>query len=783
MKKLNLITKFSARTYQQSLFANSMDKNSLVVLPTGLGKTIVALMLATYYFNINNKKILFLAPTKPLVEQQQFSFQAFYKNKDDFNFVTLTGLVAPKKRQLIYEESDFIFSTPQLIENDIINGIINPKDFGLVIFDEAHRATGNYAYCFIAQEFEKSKHTKFLALTASPGTSKEDIFKVIDNLKIESVQVKTYNDEDVKPYVNKTEIQHIKVKINQEFRDIIFHLNGVFSELLNFLQKIKILEGKTPQNVTKRDLLTLSQTLREEIAAGETTDDTWAAISIAAAIMKLQHGIELFESQEVSAAHTYFYNLVRPGGDSSKAAELITNDFDFKQAFSKIKKLKNDGVLHPKLIELKNQVNQELLKTPDLKIIIFAQYRDSAMKIVEELSKLKEIKPTVFVGQAKKGDMKMSQKQQKQVLEDFRAGEYNILVSTSVGEEGLDIPKVDLVIFYEPVPSAIRTIQRIGRTGRFKKGLAKIMQTEGTRDITIRHIADAKERKMYKVLNEIRDEFENKKTEDSLDRFLKKTDTEKKQVVEDIKKQSNIEKIPEETQDTKETQEKENQTIFDNLNKEDDERIPIYIDQRENTKLIKELFQLDDLKVIGKQLEIGDIVISEKIAIERKEKLDFVNSIIDKRLFPQLIDLAKNYKRPILILEGAQNIYSLRNINPNVIRATLSSIAIDLRIPILYTDSMEETAKMIQTIAKRNVRTKKQISLADNKRSFSENEEIEKFVSSIPKINVVNAKGLLTHFKSIKKLVNAKEDKLIKIDGIGKGRAKHLFDFFNKEYR
>jgi Fanconi anemia group M protein len=772
MKKLNLIDQFSARTYQQSLFANSMDKNSLVVLPTGLGKTIVALMLATYYFNTNNKKILFLAPTKPLVEQQQFSFQDFYKNKEEFKFVTLTGLVAPKKRQLIYEENDFIFSTPQLIENDIINGLINPKDFGLVIFDEAHRGTGNYAYCFIAQEFEKSQNTKFLALTASPGTSKEDIFNVIDNLKIESVQVKTYEDEDVKPYVNKTEIEHVKVKIGQEFKDVLSNLNSVFLELLNFLQKMDILKGKNPQNVTKRDLLELSKQLREQIAAGETTEDTWSAISISAAIMKLQHGIELFESQEISAAYTYFHNMSRPGGDGSKAAEVICQDYDFKQAFEKIKVLYKKGIIHPKLIELKIQVTNEVLKNPDLKIIIFSQYRDSATKIVEELKKIKNINPSVFVGQSKKGDLKMTQKEQKKVLEDFREGKFNILVSTSVGEEGLDIPKVDLVIFYEPVPSAIRTIQRIGRTGRFKKGLAKIMQTEGTRDVTIRHIANAKERKMYKVLNEIRDEFENKKTESTLDKFLKKDDKEKKQIVEDIKSQTNIE----------ETKNSEN-TIFDNLNSRDDSRIPIYVDQRENTTLIKGLFKLDEIKVIGKQLEIGDIVISEKIAIERKEKLDFVNSIIDKRLFPQLIDLAKNYKRPILIIEGSQNIYTLRNINPNVIRATLSSIAIDLRIPIIYTDSMEETALMIQTIAKRNVRTKKEISLADNKRSFSENEEIEKFVSSIPKINVVNAKGLLTNFTSIKKLVNAKSEKLQKVSGIGPGRAKNIFDFFNREYK
>ncbi len=110
----------------------------------------------------------------------------------------------------------------------------------------------------------------------------------------------------------------IKGEIEKEFRDIIFHLNGVFSELLNFLQKIKILEGKTPQNVTKRDLLTLSQTLREQIAEGETTDDTWSAISIAAAIMKLQHGIELFESQEVQE----LYNIIKKNNENNKETKI-----------------------------------------------------------------------------------------------------------------------------------------------------------------------------------------------------------------------------------------------------------------------------------------------------------------------------------------------------------------------------------------------------------------------------------------------------------------------------
>ena len=412
---------------------------------------------------------------------------------------------------------------------------------------------------------------------------------------------------------------------------------------------------------------------------------------------------------------------------------------------------------HPKLEKLKELVTLRIHKTKDLKIIVFNQYRESAQKIVEELSKIEDIKPALFVGQAKKGDFKLSQKEQKKVIEDFREGVYNILVSTSVGEEGLDIPKVDLVIFYEPVPSAIRTIQRVGRTGRFNEGNAYILQSLGTRDMITRHVANAKEKSMYRALDKLVSENQEnsnvEKKEIGLSTFIKENK---------INSEKSIEKESA-------------------LSKELDGKIPIYIDQRENTDLIKEIYNIEELEVESKQLDVGDIIISENIAIERKAKIDFVNSILDKRLFSQLLDLARNFKRPILILEGAENIFTLRNVNPNVIRSTLSAIAVDLRIPIIMTDSIQETAQMIRTIAKRTKRDKKEISLVSDKKSHSENEEMEKFISSIPKINVVNAKGLLLHFKSLKKLINASEKQLLEVQGIGPGRAKFIREFFRRE--
>lgn len=213
------------------------------------------------------------------------------------------------------------------------------------------------------------------------------------------------------------------------------------------------------------------------------------------------------------------------------------------------------------------------------------------------------------------------------------------------------------------------------------------------------------------------------------------------------------------------------------------DKFSIYVDNRENTDLIKAFFRIDEIEVESKKLDVGDIVLSEQVAIERKAKVDFVNSIIDKRLFPQLIDLAKNYKRPVLILEGSENLFSIRNLNPNVIRATLSAIAVDLRMPIIYTNSIDETAQMVLTMVKRLNKEKKDISLVANKTAFSENEELEKFVSSIPKVNVSSAKAILAHFKTVKDLINASEKLLLECDGIGKVRAKFLVDFFEREYK
>ena len=73
----------------------------------------------------------------------------------------------------------------------------------------------------------------------------------------------------------------------------------------------------------------------------------------------------------------------------------------------------------------------------------------------------------------------MKQKEQQQVIGEFRNGVHNVLVCTSIGEEGLDIGQVDLIINFDCLSSPIRMVQRIGRTGRHRDGRVVCLVTKG----------------------------------------------------------------------------------------------------------------------------------------------------------------------------------------------------------------------------------------------------------------------------------------------------------------
>ncbi len=722
---------FDPRLYQETILNSCLKNNTLVVLPTGLGKTKVAIMaLISRLKNFPLSKSLFLTPTKPLANQ---ILNEIKDSTNESDISLFTGLVPPSKRKELWEKSRIIISTPQCIENDLINKNISLKEVSTLILDEAHRAVRDYSYTWITKEYHKtSNFERVIGLTASPGSDLKKILEVCKNLYSKEIEIRIESDPDVKPYVQEVKIEKEMVELPEEFKKIKKYLED---SLHSKLDKLK-LQGvaNLSSKPSKTEILRSQSQIQGEIARGIKDYNLFRSISLLAEILKIGHTIDLLETQGVKSTHNYLNSIFVDCNKKTKAIKNLTADINFKSAFILVEKLKKNKSKHPKQETLKNIIKKHIKKNPNIKIIVFNNYRNSVRELESELNKLNGLNAKLFVGQSKKEGINLNQKEQISILEDFKNSIYNCLVSTSIGEEGLDLPKVDLVIFYEPVPSAIRAIQRRGRTARHDKGKIIILVTKNTRDESNFWSAHHKEKRMYSVLDQVKKEL-TKQKQPTLKKFIEKTNT------------------------------------------------TIYADSREANSGITKLIHDQGINLKIKPLVYADFIISEKIGIERKTPKDFVNSIIDKRLFTQLRGLRENFEKPLIIIEGTEDIYSVRNIHPNAIKGMLSTIALSYGIPILYTKTTQETAELLRIISLREQKpNSKDFGVRLDRKPLTTKEQQEFIVESFPSIGPTTSKNILKDLKSIKNIVKCDSKKLEKIEGVGVKRAKEIKRIIEESY-
>ncbi|MGB9703476.1 MAG: helicase-related protein [Candidatus Micrarchaeales archaeon] len=481
------------REYQINI-VNSVLKNgnSLVILPTGLGKTIIALYVLADALQ-KGKRVMMLAPTKPLATQHYEEIKKFLKVSEG-EVALLTGKVRKEKR-IEEEKKKIIVATPQTIVNDIKNGHFYTGDFGVVVFDEAHKAVGNYAYTYIANECI-SKKIKILGLTASPGGEKSKINQLIKTLAIENIEIRSREDKDVVKYIKQLQIKLVKVELNVEVKEIMKGLEELLEEKREKLNNTGVVKVRSIKSLTKKEILSLGN----EIFSIK-SNARFGIIPLYTSFLNLMHAYELIQSQGIGAFLDYFEKKEKEE-NQSKGLKNLLKDERLAKIIAYAKQAMAQGKEHPKLNELLRIIKERSSKT----IIVFAQYRSQIARIVEMLNK-NGIKAKAFVGK-KEG---ITQEQQEKIIKEFRNGEFNVLVATSIGEEGLDIPSVDTVIFYEPVPSEIRSIQRKGRAGRTKAGEVIVLIAKGTRDEGYFFASSRKEIKMKRIIEEMKDKKEGKK--------------------------------------------------------------------------------------------------------------------------------------------------------------------------------------------------------------------------------------------------------------------------------
>lgn len=743
-----------ARLYQQVLAADVLKKgNTMIVAPTALGKTIVATLVAADRLEkVKNSKILVLAPSKPLAIQHESTFKEFLTVPCS----SITGAVKTDERVKRWEESQIICATPQTVESDLLKGRYSLKDVSLVVFDECHHGVGSYSYVYLASRYVKeSKFNLILGLTASPGSDKEKIKEVCDNLYIQSIVVKTEKDNDVRPYFNPVAIDWVRVKMSSELEKIKTHVDKALKIRLKGLKNMGVIRTVS---VNKLDILKARGRVQSAIARSvNPKKECFQAISILSAVINIQHSQELIETQGVVTFNKYVARLRKK---KTKAAKSLIQDPNFGKAIYLAREAEKHGLEHPKLKKVTDIIKKELgqngqtklqsdryVKDADQKsskIMVFTQYRDSLEMIHQKLEK-EGIKSAKFFGQASRdGEKGLTQKEQKEIIKAFKIGEYDVLLSTSVAEEGIDIPAVDLVILYEPVPSEVRMIQRRGRTGRKRSGRVKVLITNGTRDEGYYWASVNKERRMKHQL------IDPDVLEELNSNAIERMENEKRVKVLDP------------------TPKKEELPV-------------VFADTREgNSKVIRHLSEMEiDVKV--QAMAVGDYQVSDEVVIERKTAKDFVDSIVDKRLFKQARSLMEEFKRPLIILEG-DDLYN-GMINPNAIRGSIASIALDFGISIIPTRNAQDTAAMIKRIAIREQSGEKTpIQIRTDKKPVNLWEQQLFIIESLPNIGPVNAKNLLEHFGTVANIINASESQLQEVEGIGKKTAANIRKVVDSKY-
>ncbi len=728
---------FNPRLYQESIFNSCKSKNCLVILGTGLGKTAVAMMLAAHRLELfPNSKILFLAPTRPLVAQHFETFKR-HLDIDPEKLVFFTGHVKPEDRERLWKSASVIFSTPQSISNDILSNRVSLDDVSALVIDEIQHCVGDYDYVWICKQYDKvAKFPRILGLTASPGSDIDKINEVCKNAFIEDVEIRTEEDPDVKPYVQQVDIDYMLVDLPEEFKVVQKYLNDCSKSKLQKLKDQGLIGSMS--NVSKKDLLSMQKDLQRRIITGDRDFMIRNSVSVLAELMKVQHALELLETQGISSVFVYMKGIFDSADKTKvKAVKRLVKDADFKSAYIKTQIIIDSSLEHPKVDLLKSIVSSEVSKNPNTKIIVFNHYRDSVARLVDVLNKVDGVKAKSFVGQTKKLGVGLSQKEQIKILDDFKQGTYNVVCMTSVGEEGLDIVSVDLVIFFEPVPSAIRSIQRRGRTGRQSQGRVIVLVTKNTRDEAYRWTAHHKEKRMHRIISGLKDKLKLK--------------SEKQPTIDSFSNNKNSFKV--------------------------------LVDSREkSSNIIRELVNLG-AEVSMQSLPVGDYVISNRVGIEFKTKEDFVNSIIDKRLLSQVRALRNNFESPLLIIEGEEDIYMIRKVHPNAIRGMLSSIALDYNVPIIYTKNFKDTAALIYTIARREQENKdREFPLRLERKPLTTKEQQEYIVESLPGVGPSLAKSLLAEFGSISNVFSANKEDLKKVNNLGPKKADDIRSIIDGSY-
>ncbi|CAM9259423.1 unnamed protein product, partial [Choristocarpus tenellus] len=540
---------YPVREYQRQIVTEALFKNTLVSLPTGLGKTLIAaVVMYNFYRWFPEGKVVFLAPTKPLVAQQISACYDIMGIPEEHT-AELQGSVAPERRQQLWEERRVFYCTPQSMANDIQKKRCDPGRFVCVVVDEAHRATGNYAYVPVIRAVAAATpHFRVLALSATPGSDLKTIQQVLVNLRIANIECRSEDDAEVAKHTHARQVEVVKCKLGSHIDSIRQGLVSVMQPLVSRMCGKRLLFTKDPMTLKAWTVIQSLHQFRREAHSNGIAHMAREVEGEMAVLIKVVHAKDTLVTHGAAVCiHATCSKLggmeeeVALRGFRSKAMKEVMQHSQWAGLMTLLRQTTKDmsgvSIKHPKLIKLKEVLREHFARHKaggsSTRAIVFTQFRDSVEEITEFLSseELLCVKPFIGQGRGRVGVTEgggedggereslgeallpkqrlkgQTQKEQKAVVKAFFSGEYNCLVATCIAEEGLDIGEVDLIVSFDALNSPVRMVQRMGRTGRKRAGKVVVLVTEGSEETKLRN-SNSKSKSIIKALQQRRDKFE-----------------------------------------------------------------------------------------------------------------------------------------------------------------------------------------------------------------------------------------------------------------------------------
>ncbi|XP_037993553.1 Fanconi anemia group M protein [Motacilla alba alba] len=535
-------TNLPVRPYQERMAGAALLANTLVCLPTGLGKTFVAaVVMYNFYRWFPSGKVLFLAPTKPLVAQQMEACGRVM-GIPARDMAEMTGGTQALGRRELWNTKRVFFLTPQIMVNDLSRGTCPAVEIKCLVIDEAHKALGNHAYCQVVRELSKfTNQFRVLALSATPGSDTKAVQQVISNLLIAQIEVCAEDSPEIQPYSHERQVEKIVVPLGEELVEIQNTYIKVLEAFAGRLIKVGVLSRRDIPSLTKYQIILARDQYRKNPSAQNAGIHQGIIEGDFALCISLYHGYELLLQMGIRSLFIYLLGIMDGSKGLSRTKSELGRNEDFMELYQQLQDMFSDIAVapeggsvgksttelegkkkefvysHPKLKKLEEIVIEHFRSwkqrcsadedksegSPgDTRVMIFSSFRDSVQEIAEMLARLRPaVRAMTFVGHSSgKSTKGFTQKEQLEVVRRFREGGYNTLVSTCVGEEGLDIGEVDLIVCFDAQRSPVRLVQRMGRTGRRRHGRIVVILAQGREERTYNQ-SQCNKRSIHKAIS------------------------------------------------------------------------------------------------------------------------------------------------------------------------------------------------------------------------------------------------------------------------------------------